>query len=817
MQNKDEQEGPNEDEQRAMEMPQKAGQEHVKAKRKKRIQTSKPAMTRHRQKALKSAEMRSRPRDTKTALPAGNGEEWGDIPDELLIPEDDEYLSQEENINSNGESGSTSSQNNHRAEAKKKRREVERIMERVFDFGFKGKHSVNLSRLRLHGKRGDFDLRKLRNQTSNCVSRRDTFVNARNAAIKKSSESKLQTLKNKISSQKAYEIENLEKFQTNYLGDFDLDLIEADLWKKLLEWEQAGELTEKKSFRKLTISQKLKEKVERECPVLMEFVRVHLESSGELHRNYGEKVLKTRDIRKKLTEQRVTDEIREDLRDAQSCLSGQVDPEATQITIISEPPSKFINSFKTCEQSHETLSALHLQRVGSGQRHRHSSNQQNLSVHPSYKKSGYSFKSSKFKQGNMSEMAHTWKSHNKENAPGAVHKKKRRVDSPGSFAGNDKSASNLNLVSKRFLSTLPERSMNAELIPLHRNSQRRFKRQIKSALSTKFKHPISISNVQIFVSPRKKNLPSIHCAKYQGGCFGERALAKMGRPQVPLEEEDAPVYSYQPFFKKHPQPFKHFQPPKPEPTKTRPQTSIVKNKHRKKAKLRRPQTSVTKNIESKRAKRGHVKGCYHRVLTSKTSPLLFPSTLNNPDTVLSSLFPLEKPLFSSIRDLKVQSRAQGNSVTSISRWRNLLSFAQEYMRLGRFARAEKYFQKLFRHTQHVRDPNSMNFLTNQLSFCLYKQQKLVESFVFNCTNFRRLRAKDQLICLYNAALISRQMGNLRMEFYFLELTSRVANLLSERDFTLLASLQIVVFFILCTCFRTAERLLDVNGAPGLTC
>ena len=57
---------------------------------------------------------------------------------------------------------------------------------------------------------------------------------------------------------------------------------------------------------------------------------------------------------------------------------------------------------------------------------------------------------------------------------------------------------------------------------------------------------------------------------------------------------------------------------------------------------------------------------------------------------------------------------------------------------------------------------------------------MVECFALNCLNFYNLRLKDRLVCLYNAILISRQMANARMEFYFLETTKKVAELMGER-------------------------------------
>jgi hypothetical protein len=741
--------------------------------RKKRIQTSKPNIKRNYKQGLKSACLGNRKTTNQIEENKSIGEEWGDVPYELLIPEDDEYLSNE-----------SSKYNAIRNESQNDQIELEKIMEKVFN--------INGSKEKGRGEVENQDSEKGSIVNNNPPHKKNTVLNM------KSPKSKLLKLKNRIGNQKIQKIDNLKKFKENYLANFDLNLINNSLWESLTNLDTNSEIEKLNSFKQMKLNNKLKQKISKECPLLMEFICIELEPSKHYNPKYGKKLLKTRNIRSELQNKKITEDLKEELKEAQSYLSGETNLNPTDFTVLShkQPP---ITSFKANEIQNDQLSSLNSKMDHNLKSPLDSS--KTMENYTQVNKPKRPLKSSKFKRP-YSNHIHVL------NIPSRLSNEmsKRRVtsaiNSESLKSNNLSSDANMNQVSKRFLSALPERSFNIDIFSLNTYSKNQYNRSRKKMNMNKNKFPVSVSNVRIMVdSEKSKRLPSIQCSSYKGGCFGRNVLMKMNSINKENVNTENKPYPYQSFFEKNKMPFKQYNSPKKMKKKARPMTSV----HVKKKKIikNRPQTSVMKNLS-------HIKGCYHRVLNTTNSPLLFAKKSNQPKSILSNLFPMESPLFSSIKDLKIQSRAKGNSVTSFSKLRNLLSFAQEYEKLKKYVKAEKYYQKLLNNTEDLKDPGAKNFLANRLSFCLYNQEKLVECFAYNSLNFHQLRFRDRLLCLYNSILISRQMGNSRMEFYFLEITSKVSKLLKDKNFTFLVEVQRIVFFIIYKCFETAEYRLQVN-------
>jgi hypothetical protein len=537
---------------------------------------------------------------------------------------------------------------------------------------------------------------------------------------------------------------------------------------------------------------------------------LELEVIKKFDQKYGQKLLKTKDIRQDLQLKKITEDVKEQIKDAQSCLSGNIDINQENMYSFSETNNNFVSHQEENSYVDKTYPEITYAKT----------EQTKLNLIPNEDKeeevlrfnymSNKSKKESKFKTQkynviNFSSSEIDQKSRSKERKR---KKKRNRIQSSTGMAKKFEFNSNLNSVSQKFLSGFPERELNIDIIPI-REITTRINNTASRINQNRERLPLSITNVHLKVSPQKhKKLPTIQCAKYQGGCFGQKVFQKMKTLEELTMQNNTPQV-YRPFYNRSPMPFKQFNPSISENFIKRPRTSI-QPKRRLQRKSKRPHTSVTKSINSKVFKRVHTKGCYHRILTSKTSPYLYPNKNTKQSEMKGGVFPLETSLFSSIKDLRIQSRAQSLSVTSYSKWRNLFSFAQEYEKKKKYSRAEKYYRKLLNRTKDVRNLDAVNFITNRLASCLYQQDNMVECFAFNCLNFHKLKMKDKLVCLYNSILISRQMGNPRMEFYFMDVTILLASLMKEKHIYFLAKLQLVVFFILYNCFETANKCHQVR-------
>lgn len=908
-----------------------------KKNNRKRIQTSKPNISKSKTRNMKSATLERPVIESKfnNDKNVEYGEEWDDIPDELLIPEDDEFSSEEiseslskreftdeEKVRNIGENvygtrhqeelinqkqkikyGRINEKDGNQIQRYKNKEKNYQELKEI------NKKSPNFNPNKYNDKNGKEQVKLMTyldsvfNITNNIdysnQNQIHSFQNPKSRechdhehnenSLKKTGKSlncSLMNLKAKILKEKNVEIEHLRRFDEHYLANFNLNKINKALWNKFLSIQMEKEISSKNSsFKNLRYNYKLKKKIAKESPVLMEFICLEMEERGRINENYGQKLLKTKDIREEIELKKITEDVKEQIKDAQSCLSGNYEMGQEEITIVSEGDinrllsnsvkspynydgynnendndcsheyaSDYTNIINNTEQSSynkDTISeemtinesSESSQKMNYKNKFSHNKdNEGNHIVRINYLQKNETFQHSKFK--NAKPLLINKKIKNQKESKNK--RKKMRIQSAFPIK-KSKNASEFNSVSQKFLSTLPEHELNIQVIPLRDFSKKNF--QASEIRVRRERHPISVSNVHLRIDKKnKKRLPSIRSANYKGGCYGQKVFEKMNTLEELANAEKKQI-DYVGFYNKSPQPFKQFNKVIKAPSNQRPLTSIINNsnndnfKRNRNRKLQRPHTSIIRkgqnqdleNEISKKIKTSnfkpnkksgisqypnkperkaksmykiHTRGCYHRVPTSKTSPFLFPShqkKFNSPN-----IFPLKSSLFSSIKDLRIQSRAQFLSVTASFKWRNLFSFAQEYERKKNFAKAEKYYRKLLNKAKKVNNFEANNFITNRLAFCLYRQESMVECFALNCLNFYNLRLKDRLVCLYNAILISRQMANARMEFYFLETTKKVAELMGERHVIFLVGLQMIVFLIVYNCFESGKMYLKVS-------